>query len=72
MEEEEVEKRKDHLKSMRELNKPQNHEELLEHSKKVEELTKATIEKRKAERAEKIKKEQMSYDYSKYHTKFLD
>lgn len=49
-EDSEIEKRKLHLKSLRDLHKPINHDELLEHSKKMEELTKEKLEKRKTER----------------------
>lgn len=50
IEESEIEKRKLHLKSLRDLHKPLNHEEILEHSKKMEELSKEKLEKRKIER----------------------
>jgi hypothetical protein len=41
VEEEEQEKRKMHIQSIRDLHKPMNHDEILEHGKRMEELTKA-------------------------------
>lgn len=63
-----MEKRKRHLQSLRDLHKPLNHEEILEHGKKFEETLKEKLEKKRKEREEQIR----SYDYSKFQTKFLD
>ena len=65
----EMEKRKKHLQSLRDLRQPIKEGELDEHSKKFEELVKIKTEQRKENR---LKQFQSSYDYSKYHTKFLD
>ena len=66
-EESEFEKRKQHLRSLRNLHQPLNHDEILEHAKKFDELT-----KEKAELRKKVRQDQaLSYDYSKYQTKFL-
>lgn len=38
----------------------------------MEEITREKVEFRKKEREEKVNRLVMSYDYSKYQTKFLD
>lgn len=64
-----MDKRKKHLQSLRDLRLPLNHEELIEHAKKMDDLVNEKVEKRKKERLTQF---QSSYDYSKYHTRFLD
>ena len=39
---------------------------MLEHSKKMEEIMREKVEFMKKEREEKVNKQAMSYDYSKY------
>lgn len=46
-EDSEIEKRKRHLQSLRELRAPLDHDEIVEHSKKTEELAKERLEVRK-------------------------
>jgi len=43
-----------------------NHESILEHSKKMEEITKEKIERRRKDRDEFMTRHVQSYDYSKY------
>eukprot|EP00347_Sterkiella_histriomuscorum_P020948 403335841 len=68
-EESEIEKRKRHLQSLRDLRQPLNREEILEHGKKMDDIVKEKQEERKKSRIALVTH---SYDYSKYHTKFLD
>lgn len=68
-EETEIEKRKRHLQSLRDLRQPLNRDEILEHSKKMDEIVREKAEERKNKRMAIYNQ---SYDYSKYHTKFLD
>ena len=66
-------KRKEHLQSLRDLRQPLNHEELLEHSKRVEEMQKLHVtlklEKMKSKSMAELEKTQA---LGKYKTKFLD
>lgn len=62
-EESEIEKRKKHLQSLRELKPSINHDELVEHSKKIDEIAKEKFEERKKMRMTKLAE---SYDYSQY------
>eukprot|EP00347_Sterkiella_histriomuscorum_P011753 403371232 len=69
-EDSEIEKRKKHLQSLRELHQPIERSELYEHSRKMEEIVKEKIEWRKHER--RNRQQNASYDYSKYQSKFLE
>ena len=63
-EQSEMEKRKRHLQSIRELKlAPIDHEEMVEHGKKVEEMAREKAEQRKQHRMAQVAN---SYDYSKY------
>jgi hypothetical protein len=69
-EESEIEKRKRHLQSLRDLRQPLNHDEIQEHAKKMDEIVKEKAERRKQDRL--ASSVNASYDPSKYHTRFLD
>jgi hypothetical protein len=49
-----MEKRKKHLQSLRDLRAPLDHEEILEHSKKVELILKDSLEEKKRDREERM------------------
>lgn len=49
-EESEIDKRKRHLQSLRDLRQPLNRDEILEHSKKMDEIVKEKAEERKNKR----------------------
>ena len=68
----EMEKRKQHLQSLRDLRQPLDFEMLAEHSKRVDELQKYNTEKAKKTQAKQLLELEKSYDYSKFKTKFLD
>jgi hypothetical protein len=55
-EDSEIDKRKRHLRSLRDLHKPLDHEDILEHSKKIDEIVKEKVEIRRKEREERISK----------------
>jgi hypothetical protein len=67
-EETELAKRKLHIQSLRNLH-PLNHEELMEHAKKIDTIVKEKEELRKKKRLDEYAS---SYDYSKYQTRFLE
>mmetsp|Transcript_524 Transcript_524/g.575 ORF Transcript_524/g.575 Transcript_524/m.575 type:complete len:82 (+) Transcript_524:675-920(+) len=67
-----MEKRKKHLASLRNLHAPMDKDEILEHSRKMEEKAKELFEKKKKEREDYYSKHVQSYDYAKFQTKFLD
>ncbi|CDW82839.1 UNKNOWN [Stylonychia lemnae] len=70
LEDSEIEKRKKHLQSLRELHQPIDRSDILEHSRKMEEIVREKVEERKRDRMQRY--QNASYDYSKYQSKFLD
>ena len=69
-EESEMEKRKRRLAELRQMKGVKmNHEEIIEHAKKMEELAKEKSEERRKIREERSN---FSYDASKYHNKFME
>ncbi len=70
--ESELDSRKKHLASIRDLHQPLDHEALVEHKKKMDEIVKEKVDKWKKDREDRVVELAKSYDYSKYKSKFTE